>query len=122
MFFLYTICGLSLLIMLAMVITKMLETSGKKCYIKFSKPEWNWHILRKYHLVRHNVVHIKRESLANFFHRMAKVSELLLIKMANKLEKRFSKLGDMIKGKQVARNRGSVSFFLKKIEDHKNNL
>lgn len=122
MFILYTICTLSLLIMLAMIITKSLEISGKKCHIRFSKPEWDWHILRKYHLVRHNVVHIKRESLANFFHRMAKVLELVFIRLARKLEKRFSKLGDMIKGKQVARNRGSVSFFLKNIEDHKNNL
>jgi hypothetical protein len=122
MFFLYTICILSLLIMVAMVVTKMLEISGKKSHIKFSKPEWDWHILRKYHLVRHNVMHHKRESLANFFHRMAKILELLFIKLANKLEKRFSKLGDMIKGKQTARNRGSVSFFLKNIEDHKNNL
>ena len=105
-----------------MVITKMLEISGKKCHIKFSKPEWDWHILRKYHIVRHNVLHIKRETLANFFHKTAKVSELFLIKVAKKLEKKFSKLGDMIRGKQVARNRGSVSFFLKKIEDHKNNL
>jgi len=107
--------------MLAMVITKNLEISGR-FHIKFSKPEWDWHILRKYHLVRHNIVHIKRESLANFFHKTAKVLELLFIKLANKLEKKFSKLGDMIRGKQVARNRGSVSFFLKKIEDHKNNL
>ncbi|MEI6553538.1 MAG: hypothetical protein WCO09_03135 [bacterium] len=122
MFILYTICGLSLLILVAMMVTKMLELSGKKSHIKFSKPEWDWHILRKYHLVKHNVVHIKRESLANFFHRMAKVLELLFIRLANKLEKRFSKLGDMIRGKQVARNKGSVSFFLKNIEDHKNNL
>ena len=122
MFILYTICSVSFLVMLVMIATKMLELSGKKCHIKFSKPEWDWHILRKYHIVRHNVVHIKRESLANFFHRMAKVLELLFIKLAKKLEKRFSKLGDMIKGKQVARNRGSVSFFLNNIEDHKNNL
>jgi hypothetical protein len=122
MLILYTICGGSFLIMLAMIITKKLELSGKKCHIKFSKPEWDWHILRKYHIVRHSVVHSKRESLANFCHRTAKVLELLFIRLAKKLEKRFSKLGDMIKGKQVARNRGSVSFFLKKIEDHKNNL
>lgn len=119
MFILYTICILSLVVLLAMMATKMREISGKKCPIKFSKPEWDWHILRKYHLVRHNVVHIKRESLANFVHRMAKVLELLFIRLANKLEKRFSKLGDMIKGKPVARNRGSVSFFLKNIEDRK---
>ena len=95
--------------MLAMVITKNLEISGR-FHIKFSKNEWDWLILRKYHLVRHNIVHIKRESLANFFHKTAKVLELLFIKLANKLEKKFSKLGDMIRGKQVARNRGSVSF------------
>ena len=122
MFTLYTICGVSLLVILVIITTKFLELSGKKCHIKFSKPEWDWHILRKYHIVRHNVVHIKRESLANFFHRMAKVLELLFIKLARRLEKRFSKLGDMIKGKQVARNRRSVSFFLNNIEDHKNNL
>lgn len=126
MFILYTICTLSFLIMLAMIITKSLELSGKKCHVKFSKPEWDWHVLRKYHLVRHDVLHIKRESLANFCHRMAKVLELLFIKLANKLEKRFSKLGDMIKGKHVGKGRGKdkghVSFFLKNIEDHKNSL
>ena len=105
-----------------MMFAKTLELSGRKCHIKFSKPEWDWHILRKYHLVRHNVLHIKRESLANFCHRTAKVLELLFIRLANKLEKRFSRLGDMIKGKQVARNKGSVSFFLKNIEKPKNNL
>ena len=105
-----------------MMISKSLELSGRKCHIKFSKPEWDWHISKRYQILRHNILHIKRESLANFFHRTAKVLELLFIKMADKLERRFSKLGDMIRGKQVARNRGSVSFFLKNIEKHKKNL
>ncbi|MEI6042275.1 MAG: hypothetical protein WCQ00_01780 [bacterium] len=108
--------------MATMVVSKDLELSGKKCLVKFSKPEWDWHVLRKYHLVRHNVVHIKRESLANFFHRMAKVLELLFIKLADMLEKKFSKLGDVIKGKSVVRRRSSASLFLNKIEEHKNNL
>jgi hypothetical protein len=123
MFILYTICGLSLLVLLAMMASKTRELSGKKIHIKFSKPEWDWHILRKYHLVRHNVLHIKRESLADFFHKTAKVLELLFIKLANKLEKRFSKMGDLIRGKQmINRNKRSTSFFLKSIEEHKNNL
>ena len=108
--------------MLAMIIVKMLELSGKKCNIKFSKPEWDWHILRKYHHVRHNVLHISRESLANFFHKTAKILELFFIRMASRLENKFSKMGDMIRGRRVIKNRGSVSFFLKNIEDHKNNL
>ena len=123
MFILYTICGLSVLVLLAMMASKTRELSGKKCHIKFSKPEWDWHVLRKYHIVRHNVLHIKRESLADFFHKTAKVLELLFIKLANKLEKRFSKMGDLIRGKQmINRNKKSTSFFLKSIEEHKNNL
>ena len=106
-----------------MMASKTRELSGKKSHIKFSKPEWDWHILRKYHLVRHNVLHIKRESLADFFHKTAKVLELLFIKLANKLEKRFSKMGDLIRGKQIInRNKRPTSFFLKSIEEHKNNL
>ena len=105
-----------------MITTKLLELSGKKCGIKFSNPKWDWHISAKYNAIKNDIMHIRRESLANFFHRTAKVTELLLIRVATKLEKRFSRLGDMIRGKHVVRNKGSVSFFLKNIEDHKNNL
>ncbi len=36
-----------------------------------------------------------------------------------RLEKKFSKIIDLIKGKNVTSRKGAISFFLKEIEDHK---
>ena len=108
--------------MFVMIGAKMLENSKGKCLLKFSKPEWDWHILKKYHFLRHNVNHVSRESLANFFHKTAKFLGSFLPTLAKKLEKRFSRIGDMIRGRHMVENRGSVSFFLKNIGEHKKNL
>ncbi len=108
--------------MLIMIVAKYIENSKGKTFIKFTKPEWDWHITRKFHITKHKLNHVSRESLADFFHKFAKISELVLVKMATVLEKKFSRMSDMIRGRRVIKNRGSVSFFLKNIEEHKKKL
>lgn len=105
-----------------MIVAKYIENSHGKTFIKFTKPEWDWHIHHKFHLTKHRLTHISRESLADFFHKFAKISELFLVKAGTVIEKKFSKMSDMIRGRRVVKTKGSVSFFLKNIEEHKKNL
>lgn len=43
-----------------------------------------------------------------------------IIKVGDRLRKRHRKLYDMVKGKGVIKNKGSVSFFLKEVSEYKN--
>lgn len=54
-------------------------------------------------ILRRSIIEIEKQSM-NLFHR---------------LSHRFSMVGDVVTGRDIPKNRGSVSFFLKNIEDSK---
>ena len=55
-------------------------------------------------------------------HALAAHSEKWVLAILSKLLNRFGKLRDVVTGKDLPKNKGSVSFFLKHIQHHKSQL
>ena len=58
-------------------------------------------------------------ALKSFVVRMVIKAERFALGLFERFSQRFSIVGDMVTGKDIPKNRGSVSFFLKNIEGHK---
>lgn len=65
---------------------------------------------------------INRAYLKEKMHAFAAYGEKMALSLLSKLLNRFGKLRDVVTGKDLPKNKGSVSFFLKHIQHHKSQL
>jgi len=112
----------SSVIALFLVTNKMGELAGSRLAVRIHSHEfevkmkttvgafWDW------------ISHISMRSIRALTLATLQKAEKFFVKLFYRILKRITKMTDMVSGRDIPKNRGSVSFFLKHIEDHKNKL
>lgn len=101
-----------------MIYAKMTELTTGKNFLRISTPERDAKITEAWKSFVYQITHVSRKSLMKTFHKTVVGVENFFLRMVMKLGKKFTSIGDMVRGKDIPRNRGAVSFFLKNIEGH----
>ena len=100
----------------------MLQLTTGKDILHISNPERDARLTSFWQSFVYQVTHVSRKSLAEKLHKIVVVIENFFLRIIVKVGKKFSSVGDVVRGKNIPRNRGAVSFFLKNIEEHKKSL
>jgi hypothetical protein len=98
---------------------KMSELSTGRNILHLSTPERDQRLRRVWKAVMYQITHVSWRSVKEGFHDSIVAAENFFLRVIVKLGKKFSSVGDIVRGKDIPKNRGSVSFFLKNLEDHK---
>lgn len=116
--FAITIFALSLLGILFLLVNKARELNGKKAFLTISH-EVNHKLKTKADDV---LVTIKRSPEVvwkTFLFLVIKISVILVDKFKARIYPKIAHLVDSVKGKHIPKNKGSASFFLTNIKEHK---
>jgi hypothetical protein len=105
-----------------MTYAKMSELTNGKNVLRISTPSRDEKIVETWKWFRYQVTHVSRKSLSEASHKIVVSVENFFLGLIMKLGKKFTSLGDIVRGKDIPRNRGAVSFFLKGTEEHKKSL
>lgn len=70
-------------------------------------------------LVIYTVTHASVNGIKKLFRKMVISIEKYIITIYRIITDRFINIGDMVTGKSIPKNKGSVSFFLKNVEKYK---
>lgn len=118
----YTILIVSFIGMSILTYAKMGELSTGRNMLNISTPERDHKLRTLWQSIVYHITHVSLQSIKEGFHDGIVAAENFFLRIIVKLGKNFSSLGDIVRGKDIPKNRGSVSFFLKNIEDHKKSL
>lgn len=118
----YTILGGSFLVLWFMIYAKMSELSTGKNMLRISTPERDAFITGVWNRFVYHVTHVSRTSIMETSHKLIVSIENFFLGVIVKLSKKFTSLGDMVRGKDIPRNRGSVSFFWKNIDERRKEI
>lgn len=117
-----SILGGSIVLMAIMCLSKSFELqTGRGLLPLVAHPTLNSKVSNWSNAGLENVKSINKHTVRDFFHFLLVQVENVAIALFLKLGKRFHKIGDMITGKDLPKNRGSVSTFLMNI-DHPRNM
>lgn len=110
------ILAVAVIALAVMLYNKKVELATGKGFIRFCDKRdaklslwWN-HVCGQ-------VSHITRRSALEKLHEVLVTSENFFLGLFMKLGKRFHKIGDMVRGKDLPKNRGSASLFLQDIAE-----
>ncbi len=117
MILMYTILAVSFFASVTMIYAKMSELTNGKNILHISTPERDAKILAMWRALSYRITHVSRKSLTEASHKVIVSVENFFLRLIVKLGKKFTSLGDMVRGKDIPRNRGSVSFFLREIDE-----
>ncbi len=99
------------------VVNKIGHINGSRWYVKLHSHEFERKVLNKtgafWDVVWHSCTHTFRALTAVFLEKIQK----FFMKVFFKLFRYISKLRDMVKGRDIPKNKGSASFFLKRIDE-----
>lgn len=112
-----TIVGAILLV--ALYLNKKREVVRGKGFLTIGNERTDQQLLNVYEDISSYASVLRPHALKVFVGRMVVKAEQFAMGIFEKLSRRFSVVGDMVTGKDIPKNRGSVSFFLKNIEDSK---
>lgn len=113
------LCAISLIAIAAMVKNKQKELSGDKPMFNIGSHSADSVIASTWNSMVYMITHVSVQSCKRLGKQVVHGVERFFISKFEQLSQRFSGVGDMVTGYDLPRNRGSVSFFLKNIEDHK---
>lgn len=102
-----------------LVYGKIEELGGSKNIFSLSNKKRDAAIKKHWRSFIFNITHVSMKSIKKGSHKVITSAEGAFLKVMSQLGKKFSSIGDMVRGKDIPRNRGSVSFFLKNISEHK---
>ena len=96
---------------------KIGQTNGSRWYIKLHSHEFEHKVINKMGAVWDVVSHSSKATLRSVSAKVLEKMEKFFMKVFFKLFRYINRLSDMVKGKDVPKNKGSASFFLKRIDE-----
>jgi hypothetical protein len=105
-----------------MVVNKQKELNGGRAMFTIGSRKADTFIARTWNTVVYMVTHVSVQSCKRITIQTVLKAERFFISKLEQVGQRFSMAGNMVTGYNLPRNRGSVSFFLKNIEDHKKTM
>ena len=112
-----TIVGAILLV--ALYLNKKREVVRGKGFFSIGSERTDQKLSNLYEGITSYISVLRPHALKSLIGRMVVKAEQFAVGVFEKLSRRFSVVGNMVTGKDIPKNRGSVSFFLKNIEDSK---
>lgn len=116
------ICTLSVIFLILLVYGKRAELNGGRQLIRVGSESLDSRLHEYYERQKQFVHSVDREYIYEKMHLLAEKVEQWGLIMLDKLVNKFGRAKDMVSGKDLPKNRGAVSFFLKHIESHKRNM
>ncbi len=111
-----TICVLSLFALATLVWNKNSELSKGAPMFRIGNESTDETLLNLWNIFVYTVTHVSISSMRNLLHSAVIAFERLFINQFENVTRRFAVFGDIVTGRDIPKNRGSVSFFLKNIE------
>lgn len=115
-----TIFILSVVASLVLLLNKHRESVYGKPYIAVGTDSTDYAIRRYVDMCMQFARLLRVETIQKHAHRFAVMIERSVLNIMHRLSTRFAIFGDIVTGRDIPKNRGSISFFLKNIEDEKN--
>lgn len=116
------ICFLSAIFLVAMYYGKRAELRGGKQFVRIGNSSIDEKLHYTYVKQVQFVKGLNKEYISQKLHLFAEKIEQGALIFLEKLINKFGRAKDMVSGKDLPKNRGAVSFFLKHIESHKKHL
>lgn len=117
-----TLLILSFIGMIVVMWGKSVEMATGKNVLHISNQERDLRLNQWYGDVMYQITHVSFNSLKKNLHAVIVVVENFFLRMFVRLGKKFTVIGDIVRGRNLPKNRGSVSFFLKNIEEKEENV
>lgn len=114
-----TLAGISLVVIAAMLMNKQRELKGSSTLFSIGGEKTDSRIAGAWSSMVYMVTHVSVRSCKKLTRQATLAAEAFFIENFETVARKFSTVGNMVTGYDLPRNRGSVSFFLKNIEDHK---
>ncbi len=96
---------------------KIGQTNGSRWYVQLHSHEFEHKVISKLAAFWDVASHSTRTTLRSVSAKVLEKMEKFFMKVFFKLFRYINKLSDMVKGKDVPKNKGSASFFLKRIDE-----
>jgi len=113
------IFGISLLAAALMLWSKQRELSTGRSLIRIGTASSDMRVASLWGSIAHTLTHVTVLETRAFVRKAVLLIENLFIDLFHYVARRFVSAGNVITGHNIPKNRGSVSFFLKNIEEHK---
>lgn len=114
-------CAISLAALIVLGANKQKELNGRHAF-KIGNQSTDSRIAMMWNSMVYMVTHVSVQSCRRVAKRAILNTEGFFIKRFENMGNRFSVVGNAVTGYDLPKNRGSVSFFLKNIEDHKRTI
>ncbi len=114
-----TIFSIAFLLAALILLNKRREVARGKPWVSLGSPELDTAVYDTVEFVIYMLTHASVKTTRQLFRKALLSSEKLMISLFEKLNHRFAAVSDIITGKDIPKNRGSVSFFLKNVEASK---
>ena len=111
-----TILCLSFLAMATLLWNKNSQMTTGRTLLSVSTPERDARLEQWFQKFAYQITHVSYTSIKNTLHDWLVAVENFFLRIFVRLGKRFHTIGEIVRGKNIPKNRGSVSFFLKNIE------
>jgi hypothetical protein len=118
---LITFC-VSLVLSMAVLWNKHRELVNGRVLVKIGNEQLDSQITSNYRKVVDTIHHVTMSAVKQYTKKTILSLENFFIRIFHYLSKRFFSIGNVITGHNIPKNRGSVSFFLKNIEEHKKTI
>jgi hypothetical protein len=119
MIFAYTISIVTFLIAVAVLWNKKAELYGEGPIFNIGNDKIDQKVYDATEMSIYFVTHLSVQKSKYLCKKTVIYLEGLVIKLMRLVSERFSFVGDMVTGKSIPKNKGSVSFFLKNVESVK---
>lgn len=113
-----TICMISLVVCAVILFNKNKELSKGRSMLSFS-PKLDAAVQDAIEMIVYACTHASVKTAEQLFKRAVIGTERFLLGQFDRVSHRFVVVSDVVTGKHIPKNRGSVSFFLKNIETSK---
>ncbi len=112
----------SFLASLTVLWNKQKELVGGRSFVKFGNEGVDTRIVDTYRKLVDTIHHVTMSAIKQSARKGILSIENFFIRTFNYISRRFLSIGSVITGHNIPKNRGSVSFFLKNIEEHKKTI
>jgi hypothetical protein len=114
--------AISLVCLSILAVNKHKELNGQKTWFSIGNLKTDRNIAVLWKTVVYMVTHVSVRSIQRLAKQAVLKTERFFINKVEEMGQKFSMVGNMVTGYDLPKNRGSVSFFLKNIEDHKKTM
>ncbi len=116
------LCTVSAVFFVLLYYGKRIELNGGRQLIRLGSSQIDHKLTTYYEKQKEFLSSIDRAYMSEKLHQVAEKAEHGGMVVLEKIINKFGRAKDMVTGKDLPKNRGAVSFFLKHIESHKRNM